>query len=148
MRKSFGKVMIAGALFGCAMNSLAADQETAKGGGLTTNSPLVAYLSDPPWLKNFLVVEGILFESGPSIDKIEKRERVNITNRVRIQPNGFFKDQIIPSPSSKQVSSSDQDHAMSGMSDRYYWAGAFWNFLVGRCNSYLECCATKQGSWQ
>jgi hypothetical protein len=90
---------------------------------LTTNSPFVGYLENPPWIKETTYVESHfhrVLENG----EVKAQFWINMTNRGGIQPSGFFIEELT-TPKYSPVFK-----AVRGMSDHYYWS-AQTNSKVG-----------------
>lgn len=86
---------------------------------LTTNSPFVLYLQDPPWIKEMFYVESQFWEAGPAPGTITKKGCDNRTNRVAIQPSGFFFEPL--SSSSGGEARFPTERIIQGSSGHYYW---------------------------
>ena len=74
------------------------DSSNSSGSLLTTNSPFVLYLQNPPWIKKLVFVENVFNEAGPTPEHITLRAWVNETNVVAIQPSGMYLIRLTPPP--------------------------------------------------
>ncbi|HET7625318.1 MAG TPA: hypothetical protein VFM25_08630, partial [Verrucomicrobiae bacterium] len=53
---------------------------------LTTNSPFVLYMQNPPWIKELIFIKNAFAEGGPVPGQINVKGWVYETNRLAIQP--------------------------------------------------------------
>src|SRR5690242_17364602 len=65
---------------------------------LTTNSPFVRYLQNPPWIKEMRYVQSMYCAAGPAPGKIEEQTWIDDTNCFALQPNGMFYEEYTGSP--------------------------------------------------
>lgn len=90
--------------------------QTAGDNLLTTNSPFVLYLQNPPWIKEMRYVESRISRIGEQ-GKVVATFWAYHTNLAGIQPSGFFNEEL-PSPNKYTL----DDKLIRGVSDRYYWS--------------------------
>lgn len=88
---------------------------------LTTNSPFVLYLENPPWIKEMCFVENIFWEAGPEPGQEKVKGWVESTNRVAIQPSGMYFELLNPSPVPFTPPASSTQKVVQGISDSYFW---------------------------
>jgi hypothetical protein len=98
---------------------VAATAQTADANLLTTNSPFVLYLQNPPWIKEMVYVESQPWVAHYPPPQIEKKGWDNITNRAAIQPSGIFREML--SDSSGGPARLPTERIVQGVSDHYYW---------------------------
>ncbi len=86
---------------------------------LTTNSPFVLYMQNPPWIKEMYFAKNYFVEEGSTPGQITKKEWVNATNRLAIQPSGmFYEPSILVLPGDPAL---PLQRVVKGISDHYYW---------------------------
>jgi hypothetical protein len=95
---------------------------------VTTNSPFVIYLANPPWFKHVEYVRSRLFVAATEPGKNETRIWANITNVAAIQPSGGYNEELSPAPFGKRPSPGDR--RVSGVSEEYFWNAGFNQILL------------------
>ncbi len=97
------------------------DSSNSSGSLLTTNSPFVLYLQNPPWIKKLVFVENVFNEAGPTPEHITLRAWVNETNVVAIQPSGMYLIRLTPNPAGFGPPASPKQLVVQGVADSYFW---------------------------
>lgn len=93
-------------------------QEVASG-LLTTNSPFVLYLNNPPWIKEMRFIQNAHWMAGKTLQSINRQGWANLTNRVAIQPSGMYFESLSGSPGGPPWTNNQR--LIQGTSDHYYW---------------------------
>jgi hypothetical protein len=124
-----GKGLFRGFLAGCFLwtgaagaNAAGAEPAVASGELLTTNSPFVRHLQDPPWIREMKWGESRFWVAHREPVARDVQGWVTITNRTGVQPSGMFFEQLTPVPEPFLARSSPTQRVVSGLSDHYYWA--------------------------
>ena len=90
---------------------------------LTTNSPFVLYLENPPWIKEMRYVISKFNVAKSASGQILSQGWINTTNRLAIQPSGMFFETLNPNPVPFTEPASPTQLLVLGVSDRYVWQG-------------------------
>ncbi len=101
--------------------SFAADAGDSSKQLLTTNSPFVLYMENPPWIKKMLLVQSVFTESGPGPGQETMKGWVKYTNRVAVQPSGMYFESLNPNPTPFTEAASPTQRVVLAVCSRYIW---------------------------
>jgi hypothetical protein len=95
------------------------------GGLLTTNSPFVLYLENPPWVKEIQFKQGHFFEIGKTPDQIDRTQWADMEMRGAIQPSGFYLETLTASPPGFGPPPLPGRRTLGGSSIDYFWTAFY-----------------------
>ncbi|HET7625126.1 MAG TPA: hypothetical protein VFM25_07665 [Verrucomicrobiae bacterium] len=92
---------------------------------LTTNSPFLRYLNNPPWIKDISFRVSVHFKAGRIPGHVDREEWGSITYTGALQPTGFVLEPITFPPKGFGPPAMTGMRTVAGLSDSYYWS-AYW----------------------
>jgi hypothetical protein len=96
---------------------------------VTTNSPFVVYLQNPPWIMEMQFVKARLNTKLSPQNKIFQAW-VNGTNRIAIQPSGMFWEDLTPNPVQFTEPASPTQRLVFGISEKNLWQGNIDSHMI------------------
>lgn len=90
---------------------------------ISTNSALVAYLEDTPWLVDVLFVASSFNVAASPSGEIKYQDWILATNRAAVQPSGLYFEMLNPNPPKFTTPATSTQRVVLGMSDKHIWQG-------------------------